>query len=359
VRAPRAMDAGLAAAVLLVQSAPFLFSHRIGGDAGSWRLVEFLPVLGSAIPVAFRRRAPLLCLLLTEVCVGVYSAIGTGPAQPIWYGALVGLYTVAYQASARHRIVALIITVAGLLSAVGSLTTMVREGATWLAAFALGELARIRRELALVNTAQAAELAATRERARIASDLHDILGHAFSLMVVQAEAGGAVAGRFPDRVVGTFDAIAATGRDAMRQLRASVSELRDGSPRAPQPGLADLAELARQAGRAGLAVRLRSEGTPRELPADIQLAAYRVAQEAITNVVKHAGAGTVELRTVWTADEFRLSVADDGVGVAVSAGAGGGHGLIGMRERVTAAGGVVSVGIGLRERGLTVEAVFR
>jgi signal transduction histidine kinase len=296
----------------------------------------------------------------------VYSTIGTGPAQPIWYGALIGLYTVAYQASARHRLVALIITVAGLLGVVGSLTTMVREGATWLAAFAFGELARARRELALVNTAQAAELAATRERARIASDLHDILGHAFSLMVVQAEAGGAVAGRHPDRVVGTFDAIAATGRDAMRQLRATVGELRDGSPRAPQPGLADLPELARQAERAGLAVHLRSEGTPRDLPADIQLAAYRVAQEAITNVVKHAGASTVELRTAWTADEFRVTVADDGVGVAVSAGAGrmgevtsGGHGLIGMRERVAAAGGVVTVGTGLRERGLTVEAVFQ
>jgi signal transduction histidine kinase len=362
----RAKDAGLAVVVLLAQSAPFLFSERVG-PGGAWRLVEFLPVLGSALPVAFRRRAPLLCLLLTEACIGWYAVLGSGPAQPIWYGALIGLYTVAHQAPPRHRVAALVITAVGLLGAVGSLTTAVREGLTWSAAFALGALARTRRELDLMSAAQAAELAAARERARIASDMHDILGHAFSLMVVQAEAGGALAGRDPQRSVGAFDAIAAAGRDAMGQLRATVGELRDGMPRAPQPGLADLPDLARQAEKAGLAVRLHVDGTPRELPADVQLAVYRVAQEAFTNVVRHARASTVELRTAWTADEFRLTVADDGVGpgpgpgtgAGTAAGAGGGgHGLVGMGERVTAAGGVVTAGAGPAGHGFTVEAIF-
>jgi signal transduction histidine kinase len=152
-----------------------------------------------------------------------------------------------------------------------------------------------------------------------------------------------------------FDAIAATGRDAMRQLRMTVGTLKAG----PQPGLADLTDLVEQAGRAGLRVRVRGTGTPHELPAEVQLAAYRMVQEALTNVVKHAQASNVELRTRWTGDGFRLSVADDGVGDARSAERGsGGHGLAGMRERVAAAGGTVTEGTGLHGRGFKVEAVF-
>jgi signal transduction histidine kinase len=333
----RAGDVGLAAAVLLAQSVPFLLSP------GPWRLVGWLPVLGSALPVAFRRRAPLLCLILTELCVGAYDLVGGAPEQPVWYGALVGLYTVADQAPKWHRVAALAITTVGLLATVGSPATAVRELLTWFAAFALGTLARTRRDLAR----QAAELAAARERARIAADLHDILGHAFSMMVVQAEAGGAITEDRPRRM---FDAIATTGRDAMRQLRQAVGTLKAGPP----PGLTDLGDLVGQAERAGLQVRVRSTGTPRELPAEVQLAAYRVVQEALTNVVKHARAGTVELRTVWNGG-FRLSVADDGVGCNSSS---GGHGLSGMRERVAAAGGSVTVGTGLHGRGFKVEAVF-
>jgi len=342
----RASDLGLAAAVLFAQSVPFVFSPE------PWQFVGYLPVLGSALPVVFRRKAPLLCLVLTELCVGAYDVIGTGPAQPVWYGALVGLYTVADQAPKWHRVAALTITAVGLIATVGSPTTAVRELLTWSAAFALGAQTRSRRRLARANARQTAELAAARERARIAADLHDILGHAFSMMVVQAEAGGAVAERDPTRAGAAFDAIAATGRDAMRQLRQAVGILKQGPP----PGLANLGDLIGPAEQAGLHVRVRSAGTPHELPADVQLAAYRMVQEALTNVVKHAQASTIELRTGWTSDGFRLSIADDGTGPARSA--TGGHGLTGMRERVAAAGGEVTVGTGLHGKGFKVEAVF-
>ncbi|WP_165944196.1 histidine kinase [Micromonospora sp. KC213] len=355
-----AKDAGLAAVVLLAQSAPFLFSDRVASDE-PWQLAEYLPVLGSALPVVFRRKAPLLCLVLTELCVGAYGVLGTGPAQPIWYGALVGLYTVANLAPGKHRLIALVVTAVGLLSVVGSLTTAVRELLTWLAAFAIGALARTRQELADNNAAQAAELAAARERTRLAADLHNIVGHAFSMMIVQAEAGAALAERHPQRAASAFDAIAATGRDAMSQLRTTVRGLRNPEAVEPPRGVADLPALARKIEQAGLAVRLHTTGEPRELSPDVHLAAYRVPQEALTNVVKHAQASTVELRTTWTGGGFRLSVADDGVGIR-SAGGGrqgsGGHGLIGLRERVAAAGGEVTVGVGLEERGCTLEAVF-
>jgi signal transduction histidine kinase len=339
-------DLGLAAAVLAAQSAPFLFHPE------PFRLDGYLPVLGSALPVLFRRQAPLVCLLLTELCVALYDVVGTGPAQPVWYGALVGLYTVADLAPTWHRAAAVAITAAGLVATVGSPATAVRELLTWSAAFALGALTRARRELAHTNARQAAELATARERARIAGDLHDILGHAFSMMVVQAEAGGAVAERDPGRAGAAFDAIATTGREAMRQLRQAVGALKEG----PLPGLSGLADLVGQAEKAGLHVRVRSTGTPRELPADVQFAAYRMVQEALTNVVKHAQAGTVELRTVWNGGEFRLSVADDGAGATRPT--TGGHGLAGMRDRVTAAGGHLSLGAGLHGKGFKVEAVF-
>ncbi|GLH98124.1 two-component sensor histidine kinase [Phytohabitans aurantiacus] len=339
-------DLALAAAVLFAQSVPFLF------DPEPWQLAGYLPVVGSALPLVFRRKAPLLCLLLTELCVGAYDLIGTGPAQPVWYGALVGLYTVADLAPKWHRVAALAITAIGLTATVGAPATAARELLTWSAAYALGALTRGRRELARANARQAAELAAARERARIAADLHDILGHAFSMMVVQAEAGAAVAQRDPERAGTAFDAIATAGRDAMRQLRQAVGTLKD----RPPPGLANLGDLVGQAELAGLHVRVRSSGTPRELPTDVQLAAYRMVQEALTNVVKHAQAGTVELRTGWTGGGFRLSVADDGVGSARPA--AGGHGLSGMRERIAAAGGEVTVGTGLHGKGFKVEAVF-
>ncbi|MFD0818536.1 sensor histidine kinase [Micromonospora zhanjiangensis] len=358
-------DVGLAAAVLLAQSAPFLFAHRVDGS-GPWRLVEYLPVLASALPVVFRRKAPLVCLLLVEFAVGAYALVGDGPEQPIWFGALVCLYTVAHQAPRSHQVAALLVTGGGFLAVVGSVTTAVRELLTWSAAFALGALARKRAELAAAGAVQAAELATARERARIAADLHDILGHSFSMMVVQAEAGAAVAGRRPERAIAIFDAIADTGRKAMGELRTAVSGLRDDPPtRSPKPGIDDLPDLVRQAERAGLVVRLRTEGTPRHLPAAVHLAAYRVAQEAMTNVVKHARARTVELRTDWTVGAFRLTVTDDGVGTRVANGAdrstlgGDGHGLSGMRERVAAVGGDVTVGARPDGRGFRVEAVFR
>jgi signal transduction histidine kinase len=180
--------------------------------------------------------------------------------------------------------------------------------------------------------------------------MHDILAHAVSLMVVQAEAGPVVVRSDPARAEAAFDAIAATGRDAMTQLRRILGVLKEeqggaSSRRLPQPGVAALGELVHQVAEStGLRTKLRVSGEPRPLPADTEVAAYRVVQEALTNTVKHAYASSAVVELDWTEDALTLTVTDDGRGPA--AGADGGHGLIGIRERAAACGGVADAGRG-------------
>jgi signal transduction histidine kinase len=324
-------DLGLMLAALITQSAPVvLLEHeQTGGEP--WTVAGYLPVVVSAVPVLLRRLQPGLCLLVSALGVGAYAFVESGPAQPIWYGPLICMYTVAYQAPKYERIVALAATGIGMIIVIGSLNTAIREIAMWSAAYALGALTRSRQRAA-------AEAAAERERTRIARDLHDILGHAFSVMVVQAESGAALTKVDPERAEQAFEAISETGRDAMAQLRGTVSALR-----APLPGLADIPALV---ARTGLDVRLVESGTPARLSPEAQLAAYRVVQEALTNVIKHAGAAQAEVRMDWRDGRLNLSIVDSG----------GGHGLAGLRERVAAVGGTVETE--KTSAGFKVEAVL-
>jgi signal transduction histidine kinase len=198
--------------------------------------------------------------------------------------------------------------------------------------------------------AEAHEAAAARERARIAREMHDVLAHSVSLIVVRAEAGPVVMHSDPDRAEAAFDAIAATGRDALRQLRHTLGILRDDSGAghdridlAPQPGLDDLAALLDDARRAGLDASLTERGNRRTVPTELAIAAYRVVQESLTNTVKHAQARRVQVRLDWCDTALGVEVSDDGRGAKGSAGPPG-HGLVGMRERVAACGGDLRTG---------------
>jgi signal transduction histidine kinase len=341
------VDLLIALVVLAAQTAPFLFTDLAPGEE-HWTGAGFLPVAGTALATLFRRQTPVLALLATGICIVAYGEVDSGPAQPIWYGALVCMFTVGLLASRKQQVVAVAISLSGLV-AVGSLATMVRELLMWSTAFVLGLTMRARQELAK----KAAELAAEQERTRIGRDLHDILGHAVSLMIVQAEAGAAVAGKDPARAEAALDTIADAGRTAMQQLRTTVGGLR-GAPLEPQPGLGGLPALVAGAGHDGLTVSFHELGTARPLPQSTQLALYRVTQEALTNVVKHAHASQAEVCLDWTVS--RLAITDNGRGVS-----GGGHrgqGLIGMRERVAAAGGLLNYGPRSDGPGFHVEAVF-
>jgi len=205
-----------------------------------------------------------------------------------------------------------------------------------------------------------ARAALSEERTRIARELHDVVAHHVSVMTVQASAARRVLDRDPDRAREALSAVESTGRSALAEMRRIVGVLRardDGdepegpAERGPQPGLADIAELVRQTREAGLNVVLRTEGAPRTLAAGADLAAYRVAQEALTNTLKHAGASVRARVTVrFTAREVTVAVEDDGPdpGAPPAAPPDGselpGHGLVGMRERVALYGGELRAG---------------
>jgi signal transduction histidine kinase len=222
--------------------------------------------------------------------------------------------------------------------------------------------ALLARELALRNErlevereAQAAA-AVSDERRRIARELHDVVAHSVSVMVVQSGAARRVLDAEPDHAVAALAEVERSGRQALSELRRLLGLMRDGDEsaavREPQPTLAGLDDLVERARDAGLPVELRQEGTPFSLPMGCDLAAYRVVQESLTNALKHAGDGaraTVLLR--WSDDRLDLDISDTGQGLAVAAPDGDGplgQGLLGMRERVALCGGDLQAGPSVR-----------
>ncbi|MEU5266677.1 sensor histidine kinase [Amycolatopsis sp. NPDC021455] len=337
------VDAALAVGVAVAGVWPFF--SRTNPAGGSWHPWGVAVVLAAAGAVGVRRRFPLGVLLAGLIGAWAYDLAGNVPAQPVWYGVLIALYTVAVRSAPWTRIAALVLTVGGSLLTASSETAL-RSGILFVAAYAIGRAAVTARERAeglererLAEAVRAAE----RERARIARDMHDILSHAVSLMVVQAEAGPVALPGDPARAEAAFDAIAASGRDAMAQLRRMLAVLKtDDRSHDPQPTLADLPRLVSGASGAGTDIAFSVSGEPGELTPDAEVAAYRITQEALTNIVKHADARHAGVRLDWQDGTLTLEITDDGRGTA---GPGtGGHGLIGIRERATACGAEVTAG---------------
>jgi signal transduction histidine kinase len=186
----------------------------------------------------------------------------------------------------------------------------------------------------------AAREAVVAERARIARELHDAIAHNVSMMVVQAGAERRVLAPEQGATREVLESVEEIGRGALTEMRRLVGMLRadEDDPLMPQPGLADLPHLVEQVREAGLPVELHVEGDPRELPVGLELSAYRIVQEALTNALKHAGEAHAIVRVHYLRDSLELEVVDDGPGAPAPA-AGGGHGLVGMRERVALYGG--------------------
>jgi signal transduction histidine kinase len=188
--------------------------------------------------------------------------------------------------------------------------------------------------------------AVAQERTRIARELHDVIAHSVSVMTVQAGAAEEMLRLDPARAVEPVQAVQETGRQALVEMKRLVGVLRDGDEEtglAPQPGVADVERLVAQMRDAGLDVELRVQGTPQRLPIGVDLSAYRVVQEALTNSLKHGGGGRAVVTVRYRDDELALEVDDDGRG-AGSGSAGHGHGLAGMRERVGIFGGSFEAG---------------
>jgi signal transduction histidine kinase len=183
------------------------------------------------------------------------------------------------------------------------------------------------------------------ERARIARELHDVVAHSVSVMVVQAQAGPRLLADL-EQAKSSFRSIETTGREALVELRRLLGVLRSGDEHAataPQPGLGALDALVEQVRQAGLRVDLRIEGEPAQLPAGVDLSAYRIVQEALTNTLKHAGSAEAEVIVRYGSATLELEILDNGVGPHTRVN-GSGHGLVGMRERVALYGGLLETG---------------
>lgn len=202
------------------------------------------------------------------------------------------------------------------------------------------------------DRAERIEQAAATERARIAREMHDVVAHSLAVIVRQAEGGRFAADKDPKLAVQALTTVAATGREALADMRTVLGVLREDDARrddSPQPTVRDVAELVERVRATGLDVDLATSGTPLPLDRATSLAAYRVVQEALTNVVKHAGRDvTVVVRIDWEDDGLRIGVEDDGGAVGSGSGpigsTGGGQGLVGKRERVAVAGGRLDAG---------------
>jgi signal transduction histidine kinase len=330
-------------------------------------------VLLQTLPLAFRRRAPFTVFAIAALALGVQGNLEL--QGPLFAFLRVNLALYSLAAYGHRRLAVLGVVVWALLLAVRLVqlivTTWPHVAITDLydvfddfvllgAAWTLGEGVRQRRTHAAALEDRAARLerereekarqAATQERLRIARELHDVVAHSLSVIGVQAGAARLVLDADPDptRAREAVAAIEATANQAMTEMRRALGILRDtersGAALAPLPGLGQLSSLLDQMRAAGLAAELIVEGIPRPLAASIDLSAYRIVQEALTNALKHARATRAEVVVCYGAHDIQVEVTDDGRGPPPSAGPSQGAGMIGMRERVALFGGELSVG---------------
>jgi signal transduction histidine kinase len=358
-------DSALALAAAGLNTAFFIFHPEVRGLPRGTFILGCGLVLLHTLPLAARRRFPL-AVLATTVASGVaFVALDLAP-DILWVAIPVAVYSVAAYGDRWVALAGLAVAEAGL--AVVQLTPGRTGANTWVgnmaflaATWLLGHFVGVRRLYVLQLEERTAELqrareelarrAVVEERLRLARELHDVVAHAMSVIAVQSGVGAHVANTQPKEAAKALAAIEATSRAALTELRRLLGVLRQADePRgdlAPVPGLADLEGLLAEVAKAGLAVKLRVNGTRPPLPAGVDLSAYRIIQEALTNVVKHAGPARAQVTIRYRDQDVTVEVTDDGRGAVTAAGdgrVGTGHGLIGMRERVQAFGGDLEVG---------------
>ncbi len=373
------------ACVAGVVTAAYVALAGQGGSDGSPRFscpvwAGWLVAAGVGAPLAVRRLWPLPALTVALGATAAATLLDT--TRDPYVSTALTLYAVALLVPPRRAVAALALTLAvsaavvitgeAALTPSGPWPEAVGTAAlVWLVAggaWGAGRAVRERRARVARRERRLAEEALAEERLRIARELHDIVSHSLSVIVVKASVANHVAKERPEETQDAIGAIERTGREALTEMRRALGVLRgdtatphppgaDAVPHppgagsaqmAPPPGLDDLPSLVRRAEQAGIRTRLRTR-LAADLPAGTALTAYRIVQEALTNVVKHAGDGTHCEVTV-TADsrgQVHIEVVDDGAGRAIVSGRGdlrGGHGLVGMRERVMMYGGTLDAG---------------
>lgn len=349
-------------AVALATMAVLLhLTYRESGTADSSALGVALSV-GATLPLGWRRRSPAIVLLIVALCQMWIEAMDA--AGPGWMGVLIAAYTLGAYRSGRLLwrlggsllLVVVTFVIAGVVTGSAPWQALVSTPIMFAAAIVLGDNMRRRRERSaeLVERAERAErerhLVAHQhvqeERTRIARELHDVVAHSVSLMVIQTAAARRQLLADPQGVDASLAAIEETGRTAMQEMRRILGVLRDVSgdaPLSPQPGLAAIEGLTVEA--SDLPVSMHAEGDLEHLPVGVELSAFRIVQEALTNVRRHAGpVQRVDVSMIRLADSLTVEVTDDGRGAAAADQGAPGFGLMGMRERVAAYEGQLYAG---------------
>jgi signal transduction histidine kinase len=324
---------------------------------------DLLAVVAIVTPLFFRRRFPFGAPIAVGAAVGLTAFVDERLVPKDLIPFFAGCAAVFLVGLLKERRLA----IAGIVLAIGVealvayrdplknlsafIATCIVFGLIWTVAFALGrkfeeaDEAKQRAAQAEREREERARTAVTEERARIARELHDVVGHSVSVMTVQASAVRRLLRPEQEREREALLIVERTGREALAEMRRMVGVLRrpeEGPALAPQPSLEHVGRLVEQAREAGLSVELRVEGDPHPLPAGVDLTAYRLVQEGLTNALKHARAERAQVVVCYGDGDLEVTVSDDGRGAG--SGDGGGHGLVGMRERVAVFGGELEAG---------------
>jgi signal transduction histidine kinase len=339
-------DVALAAGAFAISASVLLTMPSWSPRPGAWALVS-----AHIVPVAFRRRSPGAAFAVSTAAGVVYLALGW-PMVGLGLAALVMTYSLAAYARRRHSILGLAAVEATLTASavIGvddpHFDTLIGNLLIVAAAWMLGDGARRRREDALAERDRLARQAVAEERLRIARELHDVVAHSMSVIAVQAGTGRMVIDDDIDHARRALTSIEEASKRALEEMRRLLGVLRadtsGAAALAPVPTLDDLDRLVAYAVEGGTPVDVVVEGDRRKLSAGIELAAYRVLQEALTNVRRHAPGERAGVRVLFEADELVVEVENR----VTDAGLPGteGHGLLGMRERVSVYGGAFDAG---------------
>jgi signal transduction histidine kinase len=361
---PLVRDGAVAAVAFALTLLILGFDH--GGVRGLDALGVVLAALAS-LPLVARRRAPLVVFAVTTAASATLNGLGYAVGPPV--GPTIALFFVALDERSRARIRETAAVVLGLFAVHVAATAAAHEGfptsailfgiVVWGGAWTLGDRIRMRQrrrdELeerlrrAERDTQRERRLAAAEERTRIARDLHDSAAHAINVILVQAGAARLLQKRDPQAAQEALTTIEDVARETIGEIDLLVRGLREngsaeGEAVEPPTGLAALETLAERHRASGLAVEVRLDGRPRPLPRGVDQAAYRILQESLTNAARH-GAGTAEVSVRFDETELTLSVTNPAAPTQNGGAAGGGHGILGMRERAALLSGQVRAGL--------------
>ncbi|HJS96705.1 MAG TPA: histidine kinase [Solirubrobacteraceae bacterium] len=359
-RSPRAFDVALAVVMALLtlagsvgESHPHQASDKPPpGVHLPVPTIGYVLVVVSALALIWRRRRPVLVLAVSLGAALLYTCLGYFGGAVI-LNPMFALYAVAVAVPTATAIGLSVITMLSLMAGTAAFGAF-GTGAGWVlipgevaAALFLGLWVASRRAYSLREGAEQARRAVDAERLRIARELHDVVAHTMATINVQAGVAAHVIDEQPEQAAQALEAIKQASKEGLRELRGILNVLRQADehdPRSPAPRLAQLDELVDNATRAGLPTWVDVHGQARKLAPTVDLTAYRIVQESLTNALRYAGPTTARVTLAYTEDELRVEIADAGRGRADGMPEGAGHGIIGMRERAEAVGGTLIAG---------------